>query len=103
MQHIGPNPNDVCPNESIKQIVYVKNVITRPNIIVGDYTYVAKDVPAYCVAAGNPCGVIRKRFSDALIAYLLNLKWWDWDAGKILRNMEALCSADLTKIKNIAD
>lgn len=36
---IGPNPNKVYPNENIKQIVYIKNVITRPNIIVGDYTY----------------------------------------------------------------
>ena len=36
---IGPNPNKIHPNEAIKQIVYIKNVITRPNIIVGDYTY----------------------------------------------------------------
>lgn len=36
---MGPNPNAVCPNENIKQVVYIKNVITRSNIIVGDYTY----------------------------------------------------------------
>lgn len=36
---IGPNPNKIHPNENLKQIVYIKNVITRPNIIVGDYTY----------------------------------------------------------------
>ena len=36
---IGPNPNSIYPNEQIKQIVYIKNVITRPKIIVGDYTY----------------------------------------------------------------
>ena len=35
----GPNPNKLYPNENIKQVVYIKNVITRPNIIVGDYTY----------------------------------------------------------------
>ena len=35
----GPDPNRIYPNESIKQLVYIKNVITRPNIIVGDYTY----------------------------------------------------------------
>ena len=35
----GPNPNDIYPNENIKQIVYIKNVITRPNIIVVGYTY----------------------------------------------------------------
>lgn len=36
---MGPNPNSIYPNENIKQVVYIKNIITRPNIIVGDYTY----------------------------------------------------------------
>ena len=35
----GPNPNAIHPNEAIKSIVFIKNVITKPNIIVGDYTY----------------------------------------------------------------
>lgn len=35
----GPDPNRIHPNEKIRQVVYIKNVITRPNIIVGDYTY----------------------------------------------------------------
>lgn len=97
---IGPNPNKIYPNENIKQIVYIKNVITRPNIIVAN-SVVAKSVPPYCVAGGNPCRVIRQRFDEELISYLLNLKWWDWNADKIFRNMEALCSGDLTKIRSI--
>ena len=35
----GPDPNSIYPNENIRQVVYIKNVITRPNILVGDYTY----------------------------------------------------------------
>ena len=35
----GPNPNAIYPNEAIKSVVIIKNVITRPNILVGDYTY----------------------------------------------------------------
>ncbi|MHB1454297.1 MAG: Vat family streptogramin A O-acetyltransferase [Saccharofermentanales bacterium] len=35
----GPDPNVVYPNENIRSLCYIKNVITRPNIIVGDYTY----------------------------------------------------------------
>ena len=34
-----PNPNAIYPNPEIKEVVFVKNVITRPNIEVGDYTY----------------------------------------------------------------
>ncbi len=35
----GPNPDAVHPNENIPSICYIKNVITRPNILVGEYTY----------------------------------------------------------------
>ena len=35
----GPDPNAVYPNEAIRQVCYIKNVITRPNIQVGEYTY----------------------------------------------------------------
>lgn len=209
--NIGPNPNDIYPNENIKSVCFIKNVIKNPNIIVGDYTYysdendvenfekhvthhyefigdkliigkfcaiakgvefvmnganhrmnsvttypfnimgsgwekvtptlddlpykgdtivgndvwigqdvtvmpgvkigdgaiiasnsvVTKDVPPYSIAGGNPIKIIRKRFDDELISYLLELKWWDWPKEKIFSNLEILCSADLDKIKNI--
>ncbi len=35
----GPNPNAVHPNQQIPSICYIKNVITRSNIQVGEYTY----------------------------------------------------------------
>lgn len=207
----GPNPDAIHPNQAIPSICYIKNVITNPNIIVGEYTYyddvtgsedferhvthhydfngdkliigkfcaiargvefimnganhrmssvttypfnifgcgwekftpsvtelplkgdtvigndvwigqnvtimpgihigdgaiigansvVAKDIPPYSVAVGNPCEVKRKRFDDQLIAYLLELKWWNWDADKIFKNMDVLCSGDLSKIRMI--
>ncbi|VDG23383.1 acetyltransferase [Lactobacillus heilongjiangensis] [Lactiplantibacillus mudanjiangensis] len=34
-----PDPNQVHPNPAIQELVFLKNVITRPNIEVGDYTY----------------------------------------------------------------
>lgn len=207
----GPDPNSVYPNEKIKSVCYIKNVITRPNIIVGDYTYyddvdgaekfeehvthhyeflgdkliigkfcaiakgiefvmnganhrmcsvttypfnsmgngwekvtprleelplkgdtvvgndvwigqnvtvipgvhigdgaiiaansvVTKDVPPYHIAGGNPIRIIRKRFDDDLIRYLLEIKWWNWPAPKIFDHLETLCSGDPTKIREI--
>jgi len=207
----GPDPNAVYPNEAIKSICYIKNVITRPNIIVGDYTYyddingaekfqervthhyefigdkliigkfcaiakgiefvmdganhrmcsvttypfnimgngwekstpaltelplkgdtvigndvwigqnvtvmpgvhigdgaiiaansvVVKDIPPYHIAGGNPCKIVKKRFEDELIEFLLTIKWWDWSPYKIFDNLGILCSGDLTKIKEI--
>lgn len=39
----GPDPDKVFPNENIRSLCFIKNVITRPNIIVGDYTYYDDD------------------------------------------------------------
>ena len=207
----GPDPNALFPNEQIPSVCFIKNAVTRPNIIVGDYTYyddkdgperfqdhvthhydfigdkliigkfcaiargiefvmnganhrmnsvttypfnimghgwetqapslddlplkgdtvvgndvwigqnvtvmpgvhigngaiiaansvVAKDVPPYCVAGGNPCRVIRKRFDDELIDYLQALEWWNWEPRKIFERLDVLCSGDLSKIKTI--
>jgi len=211
MNKFGPNPKSIYPNENIKSICYIKNVIKNPNIQVGEYTYyddigggekfeehvthhyefigdkliigkfcaiakgiefvmnganhrmksittypfnimgggwekaaptledlplkgdtvvgndvwigqnvtvmpgvnigdgsiiaansvVTKDVPAYRIAGGNPCKIIKKRFDDELIDYLLKLKWWDWPEEKIFKNLELLCTSDLDKIKSI--
>lgn len=207
----GPDPNMLYPNDKIKSVCFIKNTITRPNIIVGEYTYyddntgaenfeehvthhyeflgdkliigkfcaiakgivfimnganhrmnsvttypfnlmgngwekatpdlsdlplkgdtiigndvwigqdvtvlpgvtigdgsiiaantvVTKDIPSYHIAGGNPCRVIKKRFDDELIDYLLQLKWWDWPAEKITENLEILCSGDLSRISRI--
>jgi virginiamycin A acetyltransferase len=35
----GPDPDMLYPMEHYKNMVFLKNRITRPNIIVGDYTY----------------------------------------------------------------
>jgi len=34
-----PDPSQIYPNPNIKEMVYIKNTIKSPNIIVGDYTY----------------------------------------------------------------
>ncbi len=210
-KNIGPNPMDIYPNENIKSVCFVKNIIKNPNIQVGDYTYysdingcvdfekhvthhyefvgdkliigkfcaiasgiefimnganhrmnsvstypfnimgngwekvnpkleelpfkgdtivgndvwigqnvtvmpgvkigdgaiiaansvVTRDVPPYHIVGGNPSKIIRKRFDDSLISYLLDLKWWDWSKDKIFSNLEILCSGNLEDIKNI--
>ena len=209
----GPDPNAVYPNEAIKSVCFIKNIITRPKITVGEYTYyddingaekfeehvthhyeflgdkliigkfcaiakgiefvmnganhrmnsvttypfnimgrgwekcapaskdlpykgdtviendvwlgqnvtvmpgvhigngaiigansvVAKDIDPYCIAAGNPCKIVKKRFDDELISYLQELQWWNWPPEKIFTNLEALCSGDLKKIRNISE
>ena len=205
----GPNPNAVHPNERIPRVCFIKNTITRPNIIVGDYTYyddpvdaehferhvthhydfigdkliigkfcaigqgvefvmnganhamrgistypfhimgggwesavpaldelprkgdtvvgndvwlgqnvtvlpgvhigsgaiiganavVSGDIPAYAVAVGNPCRVVRMRFDADRIESLLQLQWWDWPPEIIFANLDALTGGDWSRIR----
>ncbi|MCX7745839.1 MAG: Vat family streptogramin A O-acetyltransferase [Clostridia bacterium] len=214
VEKYGPNPNTVYPKEGFTRIVFLKNIIKSPNIIVGDYTYyddndnnpekfeknvlyhfdflgdklvigkfcaiasdvkfimnganhkmkafttypfgifgngwevgipglmdlpfkgdtvigndvwigydsilmpgvkigdgaviaaksvITKDVPPYAIVGGNPAKVIRKRFSDEVIEYLLQIKWWDWSIEKITESIPALSSDDINKLKSIVD
>lgn len=36
---IGPDPNTVHPMEGFPQVCFIKNTVSNPNIIIGDYTY----------------------------------------------------------------
>lgn len=35
----GPDKNRIFPNEELRELCYIKNIIKRKNIMVGDYTY----------------------------------------------------------------
>lgn len=35
----GPDTNAIHPNPNVPRVCFIKNIITRPNITVGDYTY----------------------------------------------------------------
>ena len=39
-----PNPNDIFPNPHLTSVCFIKPTITRPNIIVGDYSYFSDDI-----------------------------------------------------------
>ena len=84
-----------------------QNVTILPGVHIGDgaiigaNSVVSKDVPAYHIACGNPCKIIRKRFDDELIDHLEKIQWWNWDEEKIFNNLEILCSGNLEEIKNI--
>ncbi|GAB4041027.1 CatB-related O-acetyltransferase [Spirosoma jeollabukense] len=53
--------------------------------VIGAYSVVTRDVPPYAIMGGNPAKLIRKRFDDADIARLLELRWWDWPIEKITK------------------
>lgn len=58
--------------------------------IIAANATVVKDVEPYAVVGGNPATEIKKRFPEATIEKLLELKWWDWDIEKITKNIQHL-------------
>lgn len=84
-----------------------QNVTILPGVHIGDgaiigaNAVVTHDIPAYHVAGGNPCKVIHPRFDQALIEYLLTVRWWDWNAEKIFQNLSVLSGPNIHKIKEI--
>jgi virginiamycin A acetyltransferase len=51
------------------------------------------------VVAGNPARVVRQRFDAATVARLLAVAWWDWDAARLTRNLDAVRGADIDALE----
>ena len=76
------------------------NVAILDGITIGDGAIIAanalvtKDVPPYTIVGGVPAKVLKKRFTDKQITFLLNLKWWkkpvDWisEHGQYFNDIE---------------
>ena len=113
-----PNPNTLYPFAGYDKEIYVKPTITNPNIVVGDFTYIAdSDFESHVthlyawngdkLIIGNPARILRKRFDDAFIDLMLQFKWWDKNIEEINALIPLLTCSDLervkTKVKELMD
>ncbi|MDQ7060706.1 MAG: CatB-related O-acetyltransferase [Sulfurimonas sp.] len=63
--------------------VVMKGVTISDGVIIGASAVVTIDVPAYAIAVGNPARVIKYRYNDKDINWLLKLKWWNFSRKKL--------------------
>jgi virginiamycin A acetyltransferase len=82
------------------------DALIMPGVKIGDGSIIAsrsvvtKDVPPYTIVGGHPARPIRRRFDEPTIAALLEIRWWDWDAEKITRNVAAVIGTDIERLRS---
>jgi virginiamycin A acetyltransferase len=80
------------------------NATIMAGVTIGDGAIIAtnatvtKDVAPYTIVGGNPAKAIRKRFSEDVVAKLLELKWWHWDIEKITKHIQNLTDNKIEKL-----
>lgn len=82
-----------------RESVIMPGVKIGDGAIVAAYSVVTSDVLPYTIVGGNPSRFIRKRFDDALIQLLLQLKWWDFEPLKLTKFLNVLCDENLENVK----
>lgn len=105
------NPEERCVNKGntiIGNDVWIGNSVTfMPAVKVGDGVIIAtnsvvtKNVEPYSIVGGNPAKLIRKRFDEEQINFLLDLAWWDWNIEKIIANLSSIINGDFESLKNL--
>lgn len=83
-------------------VTIVGNVSIGNGAILAAGSVITKDVEPYTIVAGVPAKEIKKRFSDAIILEIENLKWWDKSENE-LEKLKPLFFKDFTNRHSIYD
>ena len=113
LQQVWPNAASITePPDTTKGDVVIGNdvwIATRATILsgvtIGDGAVVAAgaivvdDVEPYAIVAGNPARLVKRRFTEAEIAVLLKVRWWDWPDDQVHQHLQVLCNDDVAAIE----
>ena len=105
--HVPFSPNSKGDTVIGNDVWFGNSVTIMPGIKIGDgsiigtNSVVTKDVEPYSIIGGNPAQLIRKRFDDATIDFLLDLKWWNWPIEIISENVLHIMNADRDSLSKV--
>lgn len=86
--------NDVWIGSDVK---ILQGVIIGDGAVIGAGALVTKNIKPYSIVGGVPAKLIRKRFSDEDISFLLELKWWNKGEKWIKENAEYFEDVEVLK------
>ena len=84
-------------------VTILSGVTIGDGAVIGAGSLVSRDVPPYAVAVGNPCRVVRDRFSAEQREALLALRWWDWPDGLVGEALPYLLGDDVDGLLAFAE
>ena len=79
--------------------VILKGVTIGDGVVVGAGAVVTKDVPPYAIVVGNPTRILRYRFNEEDISFLLEVKWWDFKRDLIQDMVDKKVWDSIDKLK----
>ncbi len=74
-------------------------VVIGDGAVIGANSLVVRDVEPYSINVGSPAKIVRYRFPQSHISYLLNFKWWDKDLDWIKDNADLF--ENIEKLKSV--
>ncbi|WP_296500875.1 CatB-related O-acetyltransferase [Rhodoferax sp.] len=83
-----------------QNVIVLSGVNIGTGAVVGAGSLVAKDIPPYAIAVGNPAKVIRFRFPPEIVARLLGSEWWMLSDEKLIKLNEFLYDVDIDNFIN---
>lgn len=67
------------------QCVILSGVNIGTGAVIAANSVVTNDIPPYAIAAGSPAKVIKYRFNEATIKFLLSSEWWNKPKEEIIK------------------
>ncbi len=77
----------------------INGVNVNDGAIVLAGAVVTKDVPPYAIVGGIPAKILKYRYTQEDIDFLLRIQWWNKSPEYLAENWELLC--DIKKMKDI--
>ena len=88
--------NDVWIGRGAK---ILSGVTIGDGAVIAAYAIVTKNIPPFCMVAGNPAIIKSQRFysetNQSEFNSLCEIKWWNWPIEKINEELPLLCSGNV--------